>query len=98
MNFPGIVIKRFEDVRKLFGEEEKIVILLLFILSGDIRGTLFMKLDLATAGDLLSVMFKDDKNKLVEYSELEISALKSIGNILSSSFVNVLGGFVVCLD
>ncbi|MCK4777993.1 MAG: chemotaxis protein CheC, partial [Actinomycetia bacterium] len=64
--------------------------LLLFGLSGDIGGTLFLKLSMNSAREILTQMLRKNCYEKEEFSEIDISAFKSIGNILCSSFINVL--------
>ena len=74
----------------LGGTQLKVVGVYLQIL-GDARGNIMMVFTRENAMRMLDTLLSRDKPRGALLSELEVSALKEVGNILASAYLNALG-------
>lgn len=89
MEVPNVKILEFDDVSKILGGEENLIIGIYFELSGDILGNIMFALELDSAKNLTDILFNRNKDKR-ELDQMDMSALSEVGNILASSYVNSL--------
>ncbi len=90
MDVPKVKVLDFKDVGDTLGGAEKEVVGLLFGVEGDITGLMMYVLSVDSARALLSVLMGEEIEKDKEFSEMEESALKEIGNILAGSYLSSL--------
>jgi len=89
LEVPRVDLVRFSEVvDRLGGPEEEIMGLFLRIF-GETRGNMLVVLPRASADHLLGMLFEEDLPKK-PLGEMQISALKEVGNILTSSYLNAV--------
>lgn len=89
MNVPSVKILNFNDVSAVLGGEEIVVSGVYFEVEGDIEGNIMFLLDLRSAKVLTNILMgREDSSK--ELDEMDHSALKEIGNILSGAYISSL--------
>ena len=87
MRVPVVNIAEFKEVAEIAGGPETIVSGIYFNVSGDINGCIMFLIDSKSSRTLVNwLMGKKDTN--VDFDEIEISALKEVGNILASSYIS----------
>lgn len=89
MGVPNVQILDFKDVAGIIGGEENIVAGVYFEVTGDINGNIMFLLDLTSSKSLTNLLMGREDNSL-DLDELDISALKEIGNILSGAYISSL--------
>ena len=90
MAVPKVKIMGFKEVSNILGGEEIEVIGILLSVSGDLKGNMMFTLDISAARTLVNILLGDDTNNSMEFDEMELSALKEIGNILTASYLSAL--------
>ncbi|MGD9677138.1 MAG: chemotaxis protein CheC [Vulcanibacillus sp.] len=93
MNVPSVDMLNFGDLEKLFSEEESVVVGIFLRLDGSIKANLFYIMPVITAKELLGKFFKNGVTTGLDFSEIEISALLELGNILAGSYITSLADF-----
>jgi len=93
MSVPNINLSDFKDVATFVGGPEKLIIGILVHVSGDINGIMMFIVRLESARVLTNSMFGSDKSGS-EFDEIELSALKEVGNILASSYLGSLASLI----
>lgn len=94
MNVPNVSVIPFDDIADTVGGAEKYVIGIFLRLEGDITGSMFFLLGVESAKTLVSGLVGDYASKEAEeFSEMEISALQEVGNILAGSYLSSLADF-----
>jgi chemotaxis protein CheC len=89
MDVPKVNILEFKDVADLVGGPETAVIGIYFKVTGDITGSIMFLLDQNSARLLISLLMAvDESSELL--SEMEISALQEVGNILAGAYLSSL--------
>ena len=96
MSVPTVALLPFDNISSFIGSEEKTVVGLLLEIQGDIDGMMMFLFDMKSAHHLVnSLMMRDvhqDENGMADFSEMEMSALNEIGNIVSGSYLSALSG------
>jgi chemotaxis protein CheC len=89
MDVPKVNILEFKDVAELVGGPEEVVVGIYFKVTGDINGSIMFLLDKNSAKFLISLLMGAEKTT-DELSEMEISALQEVGNILAGAYLSSL--------
>lgn len=88
MKVPQVRLLNFNEVGEVMGGEEQIVVGIYLAVEGDITGSIMFILEQsagkALVEKLMGMPVKD------EFGEMEISALKEIGNIITGAYLNSL--------
>ncbi|MDF2986658.1 MAG: chemotaxis protein CheC, inhibitor of methylation [Eubacterium sp.] len=92
MAVPKVKILGFDKVSQILGGEEMIVVGILLSVTGDMTGIMMFVLDTYAARQLVNILLGNQETQSLEFDELELSALKEIGNILTASYLNALAG------
>jgi len=94
ISVPRITMTPLEEVpRQLSAPEEPIAAVLMHML-GDLTGRTLLIFPRATAKRLAELMLRRPINADAELNELEQSAVKECGNILSAAYMNALSEFM----
>lgn len=94
ISVPRINIQRLEDVAPLVGDPEEPVAAVLLHILGDLSGRTLLVFPKSAALQLAELMLHRPSGSSVELGELEQSAIKEAGNILSSAYMNALSEFM----
>lgn len=89
MKVPQVMLLEFPEVGEAMGGEETLLAGIYFKVNGDIHGSIMFLLETESARTLVS-MLMGTTIEGEEFSEMEISALKEIGNIIAGSYLNSL--------
>ncbi|SHH26819.1 chemotaxis protein CheC [Caloranaerobacter azorensis DSM 13643] len=89
MDVPQVKILDFNEVANVLGGAEKPVVGIYFEMNGDIKGSIMFILDIDSARCLLKLLFKSSNEK-DEFTDMDMSALSEVGNILAASYINSL--------
>lgn len=89
MDVPKVNILEFKDVAELVGGPEAVVVGIYFKVTGDINGSIMFILDKDSARFLISLLMTLE-GTTDELSEMEISALQEVGNILAGAYLSSL--------
>lgn len=92
MNVPLVQFLDFSDLASAIGGPENYVAGVLVMLSGGLNGIMMFLLERKGAKVLINELFSNISNKDADLSfeEMELSALKELGNILTNSYLNSL--------
>ncbi|NLK86662.1 MAG: chemotaxis protein CheC [Clostridiaceae bacterium] len=91
MDVPRAKILEFKDVNEILGGAELPVVGILLKVSGDLTGNIMFILKQQAAALLVNMLMGRPLDIVQEeFSEIELSALKEIGNILAGSYLSSL--------
>lgn len=93
MLVPKVRMLPFEEICESVGGAETVVLAIFLRVDGDAPGNMFFILDLDAAKNMLRDLIGLHIEDQEEYSELELSALNEIGNILAGSYLSSLADF-----
>ena len=90
MDVPKVKVLEFKDVSVILGGEEILVIGILLRVTGDLNGDMMFILEYNAARILVNILMGNPLESRGEFSEIELSALQEIGNILAGSYLSAL--------
>jgi len=90
MEVPKVKILEFKDVSETLGGAEIPVVGILLKVSGDLTGSIMFILKYRDANILVNILMSRPMQESNEFSEMDISALKEVGNILTGSYLSAL--------
>jgi chemotaxis protein CheC len=93
ISVPTINIARLEDVPPQVGDPDQPVAAVLMHMLGDLTGRTLLVFPRKTAVRLAGMLLRRDPTS-GDFSEMEQSAIKEAGNILSSAYMNALSDFM----
>ncbi|HEY2856201.1 MAG TPA: chemotaxis protein CheC [Gemmatimonadaceae bacterium] len=94
ISVPTINISRLEEIPPQVAEPDEPVAAVLMHMLGDLTGRTMLVFPRASALRLAELMLHRDAGTSDELGEMEQSALKEAGNILSSAYMNALSEFM----
>ncbi|MFC1745861.1 chemotaxis protein CheC [Candidatus Riflebacteria bacterium] len=97
MEVPVVSIKDFTEVGNMVGDLTQKIVSLKFSILGEINGYIIFLINAQHGKQMVKILLPDT-DKDAPFTEMEVSCLMEIGNILSSSFVialsNLTGKFL----
>lgn len=92
MHVPKVALMEFSEIGKQMGGEETIMAGIYQKISGDISGSIMFLLEEKSARALVAKLMglEADTGSDEPFNEMEISALKEIGNIITGSYLSSL--------
>ncbi len=90
MEVPRVKILEFQEVSETLGGAEIPVVGILLKMTGDLTGNIMFILQHSAAAMLVNMLMGRPLEVEQEFSEMDISALKEIGNILTGSYLSAL--------
>ena len=96
LNVPVVNMVEFKDIAEFLGGPEQIVIGVLIQITGDINGMMMFLFQTEAGAILIRSLMGELAPEGVssEFTEMELSAMKEICNILASSYLGSLAGFI----
>ncbi|NLK97243.1 chemotaxis protein CheC [Defluviitalea saccharophila] len=90
MGVPKVNILELKNVADILGGPENLVVGILLDVSGEINGMMMFVLEQQSAHVLVNILMEREIHDISEFTELDISALQEIGNILTGSYLSSL--------
>lgn len=93
MKVPLVRIVSFSDVAESLGGAEEVVVAIFLRVSGEAPGNMFFMLSVPSAKKMLSRLAGITSEHPDTFTEMELSALQEIGNIMVGSYLSSLADF-----
>lgn len=91
MKVPNVQLLEFKELSDIVGGAENIVVGILFTLEGQIDGMMMFMMEKKAARHLVNLLMGNSADNSVEiFSEMELSALNEIGNIIAGAYLSSL--------
>lgn len=90
MKVPQVKLLDFDEVGAMMGGEETIMAGIYLCVEGDITGSIMFLLEKSAAGHLVEKLMGGMLPEGGAFGEIESSALKEIGNIITGAYLNSL--------
>lgn len=95
MTVPQVRIISFQEIADFLGGDEVVVIAVFLRVEGDCPGNMFFIIDIPSAKNLLQHLLglvpQEEQEEV--FSDMELSALHEIGNIMAGSYLSSLADF-----
>ncbi|MBK5481161.1 chemotaxis protein CheC [Peribacillus sp. TH16] len=95
MNVPNVRVVSFDEMMEMAGGAEQVVASIFLRIVGDASGSMFFILSLPVAEYFIQQMTGDETFSIdsTPYTDLALSCLQELGNILSGSYLTALSDF-----
>lgn len=94
MSVPKVELVPFNEISDVMGSEDQTVVGIMLGFEGDVEGMMMFLFDTKSAHHLVNTLMMRDKEdgveEEVEFSEMDMSALNEIGNIVSGSYLTAI--------
>lgn len=90
MKVPKVDLLEFKELSDIVGGAEKLVVGILFTLEGQIDGMMMFMLDMDASRHLVKQLVGGSEEENKEFTEMELSALNEIGNIIAGAYLSSL--------
>lgn len=94
MSVPKVKLLGFSELAEVIGSEGTVMAGILLMLEGDIDGMMMFLLEIDSArvlvNSLLGKANDETKKDDIEFDEMEFSAMREIGNIITGSYLSAL--------
>jgi chemotaxis protein CheC len=91
MHVPQVQLLDFGEVGEVMGGEEQIMVGVFLGVEGDITGSMLFLVEQKSAKHLIDkVMMGMGNPEVEEFTEMELSAMQEIGNIITGAYLNSL--------
>lgn len=93
MKVPKVELLGFSDIASAMGSEETVMVGIMLLLEGDVNGMMMFLLEVESARNLVNKLMgiddaTDDSD--VEFTNIQLSALNEIGNIITGAYLSAL--------
>lgn len=98
MSVPQVRLLEFKELGEIVGGEEQIMVSIYLQVEGDIDGSIMFMLKKGAAAHLVNKLMcgmlgiDEEKADEYEFGEMECSAIKEVGNIITGAYLNALSG------
>lgn len=94
MSVPKVALVPFNEISDVMGSEDQTVVGIMLGFEGDVEGMMMFLFDTKSAHHLVNILMMRDKEDGVEegaeFSDMDMSALNEIGNIVSGSYLTAI--------
>lgn len=91
MTVPKVELLDFSALADVVGSAEKLVVGILLNLTGDVNGMMMFMVDNEAAHHMVNrLVGKEDNTNMDSFDDMELSALKEIGNIIAGAYLSAL--------
>lgn len=90
MSVPKVEMLEFKELANVVGGEENIVVGILLNLEGEIDGMMMFVLEKKSAHHLVNLLLGKSIDNFEEFTEMDLSALNEIGNIIAGAYLSSL--------
>ncbi|MDR3091341.1 MAG: chemotaxis protein CheC [Clostridiales bacterium] len=94
MKVPQVKLLEFGNVAGFVGGPENTIISIFIGISGEINGMILFLTEQPSARVLVNMVFGTPKNTELSFSEMELSAIQEIGNIMCSSYLSSFASLI----
>ncbi|MBQ2802951.1 MAG: chemotaxis protein CheC [Lachnospiraceae bacterium] len=90
MKVPQVKLLDFAEVGAMVGGEEQIMVSVFLGVEGDITGSMMFLVEEKSAKHLINKLMMGMLPESDEFSEMELSAMQEVGNIITGAYLNSL--------
>jgi len=92
MSVPNVELMPVEKIGGAIGSEEQVVVGIMLGVETDVNGSMMFLMDMGSAHKMVNLLMMRDVNYNNDFDEMDLSALKEIGNIIAGSYLSALSG------
>lgn len=93
MQVPKIDVLEFKELADVIGGAENVVVGILLTLQKSIDGMMMFVMEKGSAGQVVNQLMGKPAETIDEFSEMDLSALQEVGNIIAGSYLSAISAF-----
>ena len=90
MRVPQIKLMEFSEIGDMVGGEEQVMVGVFLGVEGDITGSMMFLVEQKSAKHLINKLMMGMASPGDEFTEMELSAMREVGNIITGAYLNSL--------
>ncbi len=90
MGIPKVNVLEFKELAEVVGGEENPIVGILLGVEGEVNGMMMFVLEQRSAHNLVNMLMGREITDFSEFGEMDLSALKEIGNIIAGAYLSSL--------
>ncbi len=90
MGVPKVNVLEFKDISDMLGGAENPIVGILFGVEGQVNGMMMFVLEQKSAHNLVNMLMGRELGAFDEFTEMDLSALNEIGNIIAGAYLSSL--------
>jgi len=90
MGIPVVNVLEFKELSEVLGGAENPIVGILLGVEGEINGMMMFVLEQKSAHNLVNMLMGRDMEKFEDFTEMDMSALSEIGNIIAGAYLSSL--------
>ena len=92
MSVPEVAFLPVEELGSAIGAEDEIIVGIMLGVEEDIDGSMMFLMDMQSAHHIVNKLMMRDDNYNEPFDEMDLSAIKEVGNIIAGSYLSALSG------
>lgn len=92
MSVPEVAFLPVEELGSAIGAEDEIIVGIMLGVEQDIDGSMMFLMDMPSAHHIVNKLMMRDDSYSEPFDEMDLSAIKEIGNIIAGSYLSALSG------
>ena len=92
MSVPEVAFLPVEELGSAIGAEDEIIVGIMLGVEADIDGSMMFLMDMQSAHHIVNMLMMRDPDYSEPFNEMDLSAIKEVGNIIAGSYLSALSG------
>ena len=92
MSVPEVAFLPVEELGSAIGAEDEIIVGIMLGVEADIDGSMMFLMDMQSAHHVVNMLMMRDPDYSEPFNEMDLSAIKEVGNIIAGSYLSALSG------
>lgn len=92
MSVPKVELMPVEKLGGAIGSEDEVVVGIMLGVEADIDGSMMFIMDEKSAHRMVNLLMMRDRDSMDPFTEMDLSALMEIGNIIAGSYLSTISG------
>lgn len=90
MGIPQVNVLEFKELAEVLGGAENPIVGILLGIEGEVNGMMMFVLEQGAAHNLVNMLMGKDMSSFEDFTEMDLSALSEIGNIITGAYLTSL--------
>ncbi len=90
MGIPVVSVLEFKELAEVLGGAENPIVGILLGVEGEVNGMMMFVLEQSAAHNLVNMLMGQEIDNFEDFTEMDLSALKEIGNIITGAYLSSL--------
>ena len=98
MSVPQVQFLPVEEIGTSIGAEDEVIVGIMLGVGSDIDGSMMFLMDMESAHHIVNRLMMRPDDYMEDFDEMDLSAVKEVGNIIAGSYLSALSGLTGLVD